>query len=215
MATVQQHHHQRRQERQVSKILGLAGKAGAGKDHTYEHIRDKHLDLDFLDGEALVVVKVAYADGVREEIEDTLGADIEALWQKPYPDAIRRLLQWWGTELRRAEDPNYWVKKGMAEAKRLASGPNVHLVVITDVRFANEADVIREVGGRVYEVVASDDVRRERLGGQLPPAHASEEIDFEIDGYIYNQHDGSHPLVPGDLLSWCGGGDKTKTGEST
>ncbi len=190
----------------MSKILGLAGKAGAGKDHTFKFMVDAHLGII---GNPQIVVRVAYADGVREEIEDTLGADIESLWQKPYPDEIRRLLQWWGTEYRRAEDPDYWSKKGIAQAVSLAASPNVHLVVITDVRFANEADVIHEAGGLVYEVRAPSDVRRERLGGQLPPAHASEEIDFEVDGVIWNERDGRPPRVPGALLSWCGGAEKT------
>ena len=80
-------------------------------------------------------------------------------------------------------------------------------MVITDVRFANEADVIHEAGGLVYEVRAPENVRRERLGGELPPAHASEEIDFGVDGVIWNERDNRQPIVPGALLSWCGGSD--------
>lgn len=195
----------------MSKIIGLAGKAGSGKDHTYDYLKMVHLDII---GNPLVVIRVAYADGVREEIQDVLGVDSDILYQKPYPEEIRRLLQWWGTEYRRAQDADYWVKKGMAEAIRLADGPTVHLVVITDVRFANEASAIQEAGGLVYEVVASDEVRRERLGGQLPPAHASEEIDFQTDGVIANNVNGSSPFVPGALWSYCD--DKAKeTGDST
>ncbi len=191
----------------MSKILGLAGQAGAGKDYTYQHLVNTHLAI--IDN-PLVVVRVAFADGVKEDIEDALQTDIEMLWSKPYPDEIRKLLQWWGTELRRAQDEEYWSKKGIAEAKRLAA--LVHLVVVTDVRFANEVDVIHEAGGRVYEVVAADVVRRERLGGELPPAHASEEIDFDTDGIIWNGETGKPPIIPGDLLGWCGGAE---TGDST
>lgn len=46
----------------------------------------------------------------------------------------RKLLQWWGTEYRRAEDPFYWVKR-MKETLELVS-PQIAL--ITDVRFPNE-----------------------------------------------------------------------------
>lgn len=183
------------------KIIGLAGQAGAGKDYVFNYVKDHHLGI----ANPMIVLRVAYADGVREEIEDTLQVDSEVLWTKPYPESVRRLLQWWGTEYRRAQDPDYWVKKGMAEAKRLADGEHVHLVIITDVRFANEAKIIREAGGLVYEVVASDDVRRERLGGELPPSHASEEIDFDTDGVIANNVNGQVPIVPGTFFNYCGG----------
>ncbi len=176
-------------------ILGLAGQAGAGKDFTYQVLRD------LLIREKLVAIRVAFADGVREEISDYLETDTDVLWNKPYPIEIRKLLQWWGTELRRAEDPNYWSKKGIAEALRLDASENVHLVVVTDVRFDNEAKAIQEAGGKVYEVVASEDTRRARLGGTLPPAHASEEIDFEVDGYIDSE---GPPKLPDKLWGFIG-----------
>ena len=174
-------------------ILGLAGQAGAGKDFTYQWLN--HMFIQ----EKLVAVRVAFADGVREEIEDVLQIDSEVLWTKPYPEEIRRLLQWWGTEYRRAEDPDYWSKKGIAEAIRVDADP-VHLVVITDVRFANEAKAIKDEGGMVYEVIATTATRQARLGGLMPPAHASEEIDFEVDGYIQNH--GGPPEIPDELWSF-------------
>ncbi len=183
------------------KIIGLAGQAGAGKDSTYEYIRDTHLQLV-----KQVVVRVAFADGVKEDIEDALEVETSVLWDKPYPDEIRQLLQWWGTELRRAQDPMYWVNKGMAEAKLQADSEAIHLVVITDVRFGNEAEIIREAGGLVFEVIATTATRQYRLGGNLPPAHTSEEIDFEVDGYIENYFDGQQPIVPKALYDYCGDG---------
>lgn len=170
------------------KVLGLTGHAGAGKDYTYAHIK-KTSDLR--------TARMAFADGVRHEIEDVLspgtraiseqaeweGKQLPAIWKKPYPDEIRRLLQWWGTDYRRAEDPDYWVKKGV-ERLRDYEGIGIELAIVTDVRFENEAKAIRALGGIVVEVVATDSIRAQRLGGTLPPAHASEDIDFEVDFHI-------------------------------
>lgn len=165
------------------RVIGLAGKAGAGKDYTYSHI------LSGYEG----VVRVAFADGVRREIEEALLGDDEAgvvglnaLWKKPTSEEVRALLQWWGTDFRRAQDPDYWVKKGVKRLKDLGSLPSTRLAVVTDVRFENEAQAIRDLGGIVVEVIAHDSFRRDRLGGQLPPSHASEEIDFDVDFHIVN-----------------------------
>lgn len=180
-------------------ILGLAGQAGAGKDFTYQWLNA------VLQEDHLIAIRVAFADGVREEIEDVLQIDSEVLWTKPYPVEIRKLLQWWGTEYRRAEDPDYWSKKGIAEAVRLDAGKHIQLVVITDVRFANEALAIQDAGGKVYEVVAPSAMRKRRLGGTLPPAHASEEIDFEVDGTIVSIE---VPEIPDELWDFIVRGSK-------
>lgn len=164
------------------RIIGLAGHAGAGKDHTFEYIRDDLL-AEF------AVRRVAFADGLKFDIEETLGLlhfDLVAIRHKPYSPEIRALLQWWGTELRREQyGDDYWVKKGMKMAEDL--WPHSDLIVVTDVRFANEAKAIRLAGGIVAEVYASPETRAARLGGDLPPAHASEVIDFAVDSTILNE----------------------------
>ncbi len=121
---------------------------------------------------------------IQEAITGSRNSHISPLWDKPYPEEIRRLLQWWGTEFRRAQDIDYWATRGIEEAMRQAE--HQHLVVITDVRFENEAHAIRAAGGVVFEVVATTATRQERLGGELPPEHASEVMDFAVDGYIEN-----------------------------
>ncbi len=78
-----------------------------------------------------------------------------------YPSGKQRtLLQWWGTEYRRKEDDNYWVKR-LAEQIELEK-PQIAL--ITDMRFPNEMLFVKQYG---------ETVRVDRDG--LPPStHASE-----------------------------------------
>lgn len=177
----------------MRKVVGLTGYAGSGKDYVYGELC-----------ESVGAVRVAFADGVRLEVEEVLAwgtrpvaqrwdeVRLPAVWKKPYPVEVRRLLQWWGTEFRRAEDPDYWVKKGVDRIEGLWE-IGCGIVVVTDVRFANEAQAIRDLGGIVLQVTAADDIRAERLGGELPPAHASEVIDFETDGTIENDHETVYP----------------------
>ena len=175
-------------------ILGLAGHAGAGKDHTYEYLKVLLYPL--------YVERIAFADGLKFDIEEALGLTpyaLGAIRSKPYTPEIRALLQWWGTELRREQyGDDYWVRKGMEMAEEASEYS--HLVVVTDVRFANEAAVIVEAGGITAEVVADEALRRERLGGVLPASHASEVIDFDTHAVIVNEAD--EPDLPPLVLDW-------------
>jgi len=152
-----------------------------GKDYTYR-------EINRIDPQA---VRIAFADGVRMEVEKALGTDLGVLYTKPYSDEIRRLLQWWGTDYRREEDPEHWVKVGEDRAALLRG--TGRYPVFTDVRFENEADLIRDYDGLLVRVVATEEVRKERLG-ELPPEHASEsESDgIQCDWQIVSDEDNQH-----------------------
>lgn len=92
-----------------------------------------------------------------------------------FPEA-RRLLQVMGTEVGRdmfGEDA--WIEMVGRQVKALPLGVPV---VITDVRFQNEADYVRSLGGIV--------VRIARPGKGPVNDHASDKIEFEADLGIYN-----------------------------
>lgn len=138
-------------------IVGLTGHYGSGKDATGAVLVE---DFGF--------ERVAFADEVRREVAtqpwphlpwrirsrfafDRLrgldGGDLaREIWTKPTSRRMRMLLQWWGTEYRRAQDPDYWLKR---VGERLAAGGDF---VVTDVRFPNEVELIRRHGGEVWMV---------------------------------------------------------------
>lgn len=63
----------------------------------------------------------------------------------------RRILQWWGTEYRRAQQPNYWSTKVALAVARMHANDQER-VVITDCRFPNEATAVRTMGGEIWQV---------------------------------------------------------------
>jgi hypothetical protein len=139
-------------EKMVRKI-GLAGKSGSGKDVVADYLGDRYS-----------YKKIAVADAIRNEVADffdhALGSwfthipgfvtVIKAfkgmVWEKPTHSAMRVLLQWWGTEYRRSQDPDYWTKKLAARLD------NNEWIVVSDVRTPEEMRVIREAGGEVWFV---------------------------------------------------------------
>ena len=73
----------------------------------------------------------------------------------------RRALQWWGTEVRRAVDPDYWVRKALQQSlRRLADGVSIY---VTDSRFPNEASAITDVSGLLLRLYVSPEEQRRRI----------------------------------------------------
>lgn len=83
---------------------------------------------------------------------------------------VRRLLQWWGTEYRRAQDPDYWTKAWGRKVEQYDLA-RTH-ILIDDVRFMNELEVIRAHGGLIVKI--------ERPGFAGANNHSSE---TSLDGY--------------------------------
>ncbi len=148
-------------------IIGLAGTAGSGKDTLGDYLVCQH-----------GFTKLAFADPLRDMVVALLvhlGIDErDALWslandrlfkEHPLPQidrSPRQLMQTLGTEWGRNQvHPDLWLKIAQ-ERIELTAGP----VVITDVRFSNEAQLVRDLGGKVWQL--------RRLNAGLPSMHASE-----------------------------------------
>lgn len=94
--------------------------------------------------------------------------------------AVRFLMQEYGTDVRRRDNPSHWVDAWRMGVRSL--GMSDPLVVAPDVRFHNEAVAVREVGGTIWRVT--------RPGVEVS-AHESEQAQttIRVDGTIVN--DGS------------------------
>ena len=105
----------------------------------------------------------AFADALRTEVRRycaSLGGQFNLLeqfkeaglmpeWVRFEEPKPRSLLQWWGTDYRRAKDPDYWVKK----LRKTLEEHKPEVALISDVRFPNEVDFIHSLGGYVVKCV--------------------------------------------------------------
>lgn len=64
---------------------------------------------------------------------------LEGFW------TVRELMQFWGTDICRTHDPDYWVKR--MESATEDARTYGRSVIIDDVRFPNELDMVRRLGG--------------------------------------------------------------------
>ena len=143
-------------------LIGLLGRKRSGKDSFCQYLAAQG---------SFPIQRMAFADALKIEVAQHRGLTVEQL--EADKTRLRPFLQWWGTEFRRAEDPDYWVRH-MPEPSRL------HLNVVTDVRFQNEADWVTERGGLLVRIV-----RPQLLDDDT---HASELLADEIQAplTIYN-----------------------------
>jgi hypothetical protein len=167
-----------------TKIIGLAGPAGAGKDTVADYIVDRST-RNAAENWPLGL-KLAFADPIREAVKAIFGWDDEDLASRAMKEAEDNLfgvspryaMQTLGTEWgRETINEDLWL---LAMRRRIGQlGDHVRLVVIPDVRFENEVKLVHDLGGRVMWVDRPD-VRPvgDHVSEQLDPAWC--------DGTIYN-----------------------------
>lgn len=176
-------------------IFGFGYKARSGKDTAVKNIVDAFKDR-------VDVRRYAFADELKREFVEA-AKEAGGTWElfnqmkvthklpdwvqydfaAPKDDPIcgeygkhRTLLQWWGTEYRRKQDPMYWVRKlGLTLEKEAPA-----FALISDMRFPNEGAFIKLFGGYTVKVT--------RTGLVQESDHPSEHLldGFEFDFELFN-----------------------------
>jgi hypothetical protein len=105
------------------------------------------------------------------------------------PRSPRQILQWWGTEYRRQQDPDYWTKMLKHRIAYIIGDGLQTRIVVTDCRFENEIAMLRAepFGGRIWQIT--------RPGFGVPfGSHVSEATgaQFAPDAVIDNSGDILH-----------------------
>jgi hypothetical protein len=186
-------------------LIGFGYKARRGKDTAIRSIIEAR-------GQGKDIRRYAFADALRDEVHAEMrstseyfgltyrGAlarlcesagvpfDTNAPADEQNPHGKQRaLLQWWGTEFRRASDPHYWLKRMRERIE--ADGPYVAL--ISDVRFLNEFEMIRSAGGYM--------VRVEREGFEVEAPVAQHVSERELDALGDSAWDATIWALDGDM----------------
>ena len=131
-------------------LIGLCGPAGAGKNTVAEFLTDS---------DGCTLVQMAFADPLYECVSTITGLPVARLKDRVVKEAViphlgkspRQMLQSMGTEWGRGMvHDEIWIRIAMEQASQhITVGRGV---VITDVRFDNEAQAIIDAGGEVWRV---------------------------------------------------------------
>jgi hypothetical protein len=120
-------------------IIGLSGRKRSGKDTVCEIIQK------ICPG----AKRFAFADALKRELSEATGTPISVIEKEK--DRFRLGLQWWGSEFRRGQCETYWVDQVVSAIDKAKEG-GCPIAVITDCRFQNEGDAVREMGGSVIRI---------------------------------------------------------------
>jgi hypothetical protein len=185
-------------------LIGLTGKKNSGKDEVFRVIEE--LDTH---GQNIDVIRLAFADAMKGALAALFAVPYSVIEENKnngeislefpgtgnqrygyndhhtdkYHVTLRQAIQRFGTEVgRRHFGEDFWLDKLIPPTVQ----PSFHkgrIVVVTDVRFRNEAERIVKLGGHIWEVTRPDTDNTD--------AHSSESgIDSKlINGHINN--DGS------------------------
>lgn len=135
-------------------VVGFTGKMRSGKTTACNYITNNHDNF----------VRIGFTEALNAEIKQNFAPLLEEIRQVynlteeelflTKPPLLRRLQQCYGTEVRRNDDPNYWVKKWKEIVEeRLAEGKSV---LCDNVRFLNEAEAIKSMQGTIIRIVRTD-----------------------------------------------------------
>lgn len=155
-------------------VIGLGHKARQGKDTT------ANLIIDRLGSQAM---RIGFADALYAI------ARVEHGMTTKDP----KLLQYLGTEVYRAKDPDVWLRA--LYHTLLDKRPTV--AIVTDVRFPNEARLVKEMGGTLIKVerVAKDGTpHRDPNRSQTHPSETALDTYTDWDFKFLNVND-SNTLV--------------------
>ena len=113
------------------RVIGMCGYARSGKDQAAKELIARGF------------TRVAFADCLKDEVCRTFGITREQL--ESDKETWRPLLVEWGRGRRRM-DPDYWIK-------RAAANLPANDIVVTDVRYPNEARWIWSLGGHLIRII--------------------------------------------------------------
>lgn len=170
-------------------IIGLCGCKRSGKDTVARFLTDTCNRK---------VRLFAFADALRDVVKITFGFDDcdfqddvskETKISPLFPGSQftpRRALQFVGTDLFRNQvDPDIWVK--IAENKLTQEQEEGTIVIVTDVRFENEMNMLRRLGAKLWfvsrEIKSFSSHASEAFvqNLQMNPEHRNGLFDYEIE----------------------------------
>lgn len=179
----------------IVPAIVIAGKMGFGKDYVGNLIKDTYSNIvkisfaDALKEEVEHIINllrnnaslehVAYEMNVsKDEIKPLYIAmvafkNIDELTVKNKNSTIRFMLQYWGTDVRRKHNENYWVQKTVDKILEINNLGNVAL--ITDGRFPNELKGVSDLNGITIKLEISKEQQIKNLlnrDGILPKEEA-------------------------------------------
>lgn len=161
-------------------LIGFTGKARCGKDTAGDYLIKRH---NF--------TRYGFADPLKRACSEMFGVPINHFYDDEFKEEVipfwgyspRQMAQLLGTEGgRELFDKNIWVKRATQSFYDEAASEEFRGMVLTDVRFENEANWVRDNGGLLVHVW--------RNGIKEVTAHSSEDgVEIKDNDMVIENND--------------------------
>lgn len=143
-------------------LIGVTGKKFHGKTSVVRHLVEKYgfYSINFSDKLKSTVSELW--DIPRHTLESP---KLKEVLDKRYGFSPREIMQLFGTEVARQITPKIWIYQVERELKRWKDENSVR-IVIGDVRFINEASMIKSLGGTIFKVLREDFLDEKHINHQ-------------------------------------------------
>lgn len=196
------------------KLIGINGLKTSGKDSTYQAIKAALPEKK--------VKRVAFADNLKqaaalaigyEMLEEGETTEIEAMdqckegWRFTVVDhqdgshlasfTGREYLQWFGQAMRRVFGDSFWIDQVLPQQEWGLDDhgfPGVDVLCVTDVRYPNEAERIKDLGGEVWEVIRPG-LESDGHSSEIPLADDLVDVKILNDGTIDDLYKKVHDVL--------------------
>lgn len=149
------------------KIIAFTGKQGSGKTEAAKHAKET-LEREFPNSE-VHIVKFA------GPIYDCMYSICNRLRVKFDKAVMRPVMQSLGTQMRSTYGVNFWadqVEHELKKRKAFSLRKDV-FILIDDLRYDNEADMLAQLNSEIVEIIASREARASRIT-LVEETHSSE-----------------------------------------
>ena len=192
---------QHKPEPHAPLLIGFCGKSGSGKDTAADYLIRSH---DFVATSFAAPLRTMVGALLEDAGQPQTWLTERELKERPVPvigQSARRLLQVLGTEAGRSLDAELWVRLC---AFRLGlpyrnspdhiNAPIASRLIITDVRFPNEAQLILDSGGYLVHVVRDTQALHGAAGARAHAQGAGKQLPGARQPRL--EGDGAYPRDP-------------------
>jgi hypothetical protein len=168
------------------KLIGLVGQATVGKDAFYNALNGNYIKK-----------RMAFADELKMEVARACGVTVGFVEANKH--LFRPMLQWWGTDFkRRMFGDDYWISR--LNSKLCEFDPMPEVIVITDVRFLNEANYVTSLGGKLVRIVRPSVTRSDTHPSETEQHRIMVKFEIINDGSLEEFKDKVRKLT--EKLQW-------------
>ena len=178
------------------KLIGITGKARSGKDAIAKFAWSQY-----------GFTRIAFADAVKLSAQAKFGLTAAQTWDDELKEVViphwnmtpRQMFQMEGTEAgRNVFGGDLWIKRFMLSYNLLKHTDDI---IVPDVRFDNEAEALRSLGGIIIEVRRGQAGLSGSAGTHVSESGLSLPADYVIDnnGTLEELHEKFEAIVFGDV----------------